>query len=188
MKTNLTLLLLLLAVFGNAQETSQKPQKIRGYYNYTSFGTLIGSANDEQPVISSVLMEHNYQFNPKLAIGVATGLEWFDVRVLPIGPNLKILMPKPRQSAFFWAVTPGYAFALEDIEFMDVEVTDTKGGAFFNTELGYLLASQKDYNIFIAIGYRYHEFEFTRSDWLVTQVSRKTTYNRFSVRMGIRLF
>ncbi len=188
MKTNLTLLLLTITIVTVAQETISTSPKEKGYFNYTSIGLLIGSSGDTDTHITSFLMEHNYQTDKHFAIGLVTGLEWFDVMVLPIGANLKLILPKQKQSALWGGLSTGYAFALEEIEFMDFEVNDTKGGAFFNSEIGYNFPSLHKYNLFVAVGYRYHVFEFTRSDWVVTEVTRKITYNRFSVRLGLRLF
>jgi hypothetical protein len=188
MKSKLTLLFLSLSFITIAQEQPTNSLKEKGYFNYTSIGSLIGSSNDVNTHIASFLMEHNYQIDKNLSVGVTTGLEWFDVLVLPLGANAKLLLPKKNQAAFFTGLSTGYAFALEDMEFMDIDVLDTKGGAFFNAEIGYLFPSKHQYNVFVAMGYRYHIFEFTRSDWMMTEVTRKTIYNRFSLRLGLRLF
>jgi len=190
MKTNLSLCLLLIPFLTWSQNnvTTEAPTKEKGYFNYTSIGSLIGSTGDDKTYITSLLMEHNYQFNKNFALGLVTGVEWFDVSVLPLGPNLKVLLPKQNQSAFYFGVSGGYAIALEDIELMEYEVVDTKGGAFINSEIGYVFPCKKDYNLFVAIGYRYHEFEFVRKDWQQHEVERKITYNRFSVRLGVRVF
>ncbi len=189
MRKKTLLLLLFIPMFIGAQnDTQSSPVKARGYFNYTSIGSMIGSKNDEKTYITSLLMEHNYQLSNKAALGLVTGVEWLDVTVLPLGPNIKLLMPNKNQSSFFWGTSGGYAIALENMEFWDYEVTDTKGGAFFNTELGYIFPCKQHYNFFLAVGYRYHEFEFTRDDWYLKEVERKTTYNRFSIRVGVRVF
>ncbi|MBR8537966.1 hypothetical protein KDU71_20525 [Carboxylicivirga sediminis] len=188
MKKHITLFSLFLVTIVFAQDDNTLANKTKGYFNYTSIGMLIGSSGDEQPHITSFWMEHHYQLNQNLSMGLVTGLEWFDVMVLPLGPKLKLMLPQRKKAAYYWSLAPGYAIALEDMEFMDMEITDTKGGAFFNTEVGYLFPSRHNYNVFVAIGYRYHEFEFTRSDWMVSHVKRKISYNRFSVRLGVRLF
>jgi hypothetical protein len=189
MRTNLSLLLLFIPLLAWTQnETETSFTKEKGYFNYTSLGSLIGSTNDDKTYITSLLMEHNYQFNKNFALGVVTGVEWLDVIVMPLGPNLKFLFPNENQSKLFWGTSGGYAIALEDMEFLDYEIIDTRGGAFFNTELGYIFPGKQDFNFFFAIGYRYHEFEFVRKDWYLNEVDRKTTYNRFSIRVGVRLF
>ncbi|WP_430816625.1 hypothetical protein [Carboxylicivirga sp. RSCT41] len=189
MRTNLSLLLLLTPLLMWAQNDSDSSiSKETGYFNYTSLGSLIGSKNDDKTYITSLLMEHNYQFNKTIAAGIVTGVEWLDVTVLPLGPNLKVFFPNRNASGFFWGTSGGYAIALEDMEFWDYEIIDTKGGAFFNTEFGYIFRSNQNFNFFLAAGYRYHEFEFTRKDWRLNEVERKTSYNRFSIRIGVRVF
>ncbi|MCT4586260.1 MAG: hypothetical protein N4A71_00405 [Carboxylicivirga sp.] len=187
MKTNLILLLVLIPWLLSAQEeTAEIKQK--GYFNYTSIGSLIGSKSDEKTYITSLLMEHNYQFNKNWALGLVTGVEWLDVTVMPLGPNVKGFLSGKNNGAFFGALSGGYAIALENMEFFDYEIKDTKGGYFINTEVGYIFPSKKDFSVFLAMGYRYHEFEFVRGDWSLREVERKTTYNRFSFRLGVRVF
>ncbi|MCU4155796.1 hypothetical protein J1N10_07390 [Carboxylicivirga sp. A043] len=189
MRKKLSLLLLLIPILTWSQNNAELvPPKEKGYFNYTSIGSLIGSKNDDKTYITSLLMEHNYQFNNTIAAGLVTGVEWLDVTVMPLGPNVKVFIPNKNKSSFFWSTSGGYAIALEDMEFWEYEIIDTKGGAFFNTEFGYLFSSKRHYNFFIALGYRYHEFEFTRKDWYLNEVERKTTYNRLSVRIGVRVF
>ncbi|MCG8581526.1 MAG: hypothetical protein MI866_16495 [Bacteroidales bacterium] len=189
MRTNLILLLLFTPILVWAQNETENPAfKEKGYFNYTSIGSLIGSGNDDKTHITSLLMEHNYQFNKTFAAGVVTGVEWLDVTVMPLGPDLKVFFASKNNSGFFWGTSGGYAIALEDMEFWDYEIIDTKGGAFFNTEIGYIFNSKQHYNFFLALGYRYHEFEFTRNDWRLNEVERKTTYNRLSIRVGVRVF
>jgi len=190
MKTYISIIICLLPLVTWAQNEKKTTDnsKVKGYYNYTSIGTLVGSKGDENTYISSLIMEHNYQFNKRIAIGIVTGIEWFDVSVLPLGPNLKLFAPQRNNASFFLGLSGGYAMALEDMEFPDFEVTDTKGGYFMNSEIGYLFPSLRNYKLFVAIGYRYHEFELTRQDWLLNQVDRKTKYNRFSLRVGVSIF
>lgn len=189
MKQNLSLLLLFIPMLIGAQDAiDESPPKEKGYFNYTSLGTLIGSKSDDKTTITSIIMEHNYQFNKNIAAGIVTGVEWMDVTVMPLGPNLKVFIPNKNKSSFFLGLSGGYAIALEDMEFWEYEIIDTKGGAFFNTEFGYIIPSKQNFNFFFAFGYRYHEFEFTRKDWYLNEVDRKTTYNRFSIRIGVRIF
>ncbi|MBK3516331.1 hypothetical protein [Carboxylicivirga marina] len=189
MKQILLLFLWLIPMLALTQnEAIEAPVKSKGYYNYTSIGSLIGSKNDLKTYITSIIMEHNYQFNKHFSTGIVTGVEWFDVTVMPIGPNVKVLFPGEKQSSFYWGASGGYAIALEDMDFGNYEIIDTKGGTFFNSEIGYVFPTKQHFNLFIAIGYRYHEFAFVRSDWRLNEVERKTSYNRFSIRLGVRVF
>lgn len=184
MMRNLFILLLFIPTIIFSQNVSVKE---RGYFNYTSLGSLIGSDNDGKTHIASLLMEHNYLFNKHFSAGIATGVEWLDVTVAPVGPNIKFILPGAN-TALYLGASGGYAFALEDIEIQNYNVIETKGGGFFNTELGYIFPDMGDFNFFVAIGYRYQEFTFIRDDWYFREVERKTTYNRLSLKIGVRLF
>jgi len=171
----------------SSSETPMGDDKAKGYFNYLSFGSLIGSRGDDHTHISSLLMEHNYQLNKNIAFGLVTGLEWFDAMVLPLGPNVKGLLPRRHNSCFFAGSSGGYAVALEDLDTEHEEI-DAKGGPFFNAELGYIFPSKKRYNMFFALGYRYHEFISIRNDWFLNEVETKVIYNRFSFKVGVRFF
>jgi len=175
------------STISSSTETSSSYLKEKGYFNYLSFGSLIGSRGDDHTHITSLLMEHNYQLNKNIALGLVTGLEWFDAMVLPIGPNVKGLLPRLQNSSFFAGGSGGYAIALEDLDTEHEEI-DAKGGPFFNAELGYILPSKKRYNMFFALGYRYHEFISIRNDWLLNEVETKVIHNRFSFKVGVRFF
>ena len=171
-------------------ETINEPHpgylKSKGYYNFTSMGALLGSNADEKQGIFSVLMEHNYQVNPYFSAGGIVGIEFFNESVAPVGVNAKGFLPINDKTMLFLAVAGGYSIPLEkaDVDYY-YDYKDTKGGIFANTEIGIIIPSRSNVNMFMALGYRYNELNYTRYDWYYDDVERKVIYNRFSLKLGI---
>ncbi len=164
-----------------------KTLKNTGYYNYTSMGGLIGSVSDNKTTTFSFTMEHNYQINKNIAVGAVTGIDWFEYPVAPIGINFKLIAPMEYNMAIYLGITGGYSVPLEELVVADYDIKETKGGYFASSEIGVILPSMGNANIFIAIGYRYQDLRYVREDRWLDEVERKTTYNRFSLKVGVCL-
>ncbi|MGQ1787234.1 hypothetical protein [Saccharicrinis sp. GN24d3] len=179
MKKLLTLLFLVFTIASYSQD------KTNGYQNYTSYATLIGSEDDKKTFIHGFQMEHNYLFNPNFAFGLSTGIEWMDVKMATIGPNIKIILPKNNKQSFFVGASVGAAIALDDEKHEFMEISKTSGGRFVNCELGYVLPTQGSFTLYSAIGYRFQEYSYKIEDWWLRTVERNITYNRFVFKVGI---
>ncbi|WP_462318730.1 hypothetical protein [Marinilabilia sp.] len=188
------LLLLLVFSFGmyaqnNPSESeAAKAPKTNGYMNFLSYGQLIGSENDKDTHVHSLQMTHNYQVSNRVALGVETGIDWFDISLLSVGPNVKLLVPQKGNSGFYFGGSLGHVFPLEDMKLEYLTVKDTKGGPYAGAKLGYLLHINGKYNLFMSLGYRYQAFSIIREDWWLREVERSFKYNRFEVRVGLGLF
>lgn len=162
--------------------------KNKGYFNYTSMGLLAGSEKDDKRSIFSVLMEHHYQVNSFVSIGGVMGVEFYNESVSPLGGIVKLLWPTNGKSLLFVGLSGGHLMPLEDAKSVDYyEVIDTKGGPFVNAELGMVIPSKSNTNMFIALGFRYNELNYVREDWYYGDVDRKITYNRLSLKLGVML-
>lgn len=162
--------------------------KSKGYFNYTSMGLLAGSEMDDKRSIFSVLMEHHYQVNSNLSVGGVMGVEFYNESAAPLGGVLKVVLPLKGKSSFFAGFSGGHLMPLEDAKSTDYEeISDTKGGPFVNTELGLIIPSNSNTNMFVALGYRYNELNYVREDWYYGDVERKVTYNRLSLKLGVML-
>jgi hypothetical protein len=192
MKNSFTLLLLLLPFLLYSQKATNTPNLEaatwqKGYTGFVSYGKLIGSESDEEPYVNSFHIEQNYRFNKYFAVGLITGTDWFDVTLLPVGADIK-LIHQLKKTAFYAGGSVGHSFPLENMELESINVHDTKGGPFVNAHLGYMLSSGRKIDFYVAVGYRYQSFSFIREDLLLTEVERKIIYNRFSAKIGVNLF
>lgn len=170
------------------KENASFSQASRGYFNLLSYGQYIGSQGDNKTTVTSVQMEHNYRLNNRVALGLVTGVEWYDVTLCPVGINFKWMFPGKNKIDFFAGGSFGYSIPLEEMEIEQFEVRDTQGGRFAGAELGTIIPFIKNTGLYAAAGFRYQTFMYIREDWLVREVEREITYNRFSVRVGVKLF
>ena len=76
--------------------------------NFTTFGVLVGSSDDQKSAPFSALMEHNYRFNKWIALGGVVGFEQLNENVMPLGINTKILFSAARID-YFIGGTGGYS-------------------------------------------------------------------------------
>ncbi len=182
------LLFVPLLLHSQNEESPAFSQANRGYFNLLSYGQYIGSTDDNKTTITSVQMEHNYRLNNQVALGLVTGVEWYDVLLCPVGFNFKWMIPGNNKTTYFAGGSFGYSIPLEEMKMDQFAVTDTQGGRFAGAELGVLFPVGGKTGFFAALGYRYQSFMFVREDWIFREVEREITYNRLSVRLGLKLF
>ena len=180
MKKALTLLLFILPTLGYSQDY--------GYTNFTSFSSLIGTQDDKQTYVSSIQMEHNYQLSENFSFGIITGLEWFEVKLIPFGPNIKIMKHNKFNGSYYIGGSVGYAIPLEDIKLKYIETKDTEGGRFISFDTGYIFPSKNKVHFYAGMGYRYQNLSTKYTDWWFGDIKRSFEYNRFFVKVGIKLF
>jgi hypothetical protein len=159
--------------------------KTKGYINLTSAGVLVGSTANELRAPFSALMEHNYRFNPYVALGLVSGLEMLNEATVPLGINVKVFYPLQGGTTLFVGGTYGYSFSVEDAKDPYYKITDSYGGKMANAELGLLFPSYGQLSFFLAAGYRYNELSYSRNDWYYDTVDRTIYYNRISLRVGV---
>ncbi|MCW3788674.1 hypothetical protein [Plebeiibacterium sediminum] len=187
MKNLLLLSLIVISAVTYGQEQAENKFNIK-YQNYTAYTQMIGSQKDHNAVINSIQMEHNFLLNKTFAFGLSTGIEWMDIKMASVGPNLKIFIPAFNQQSLYIGGSYGAVIPLEDEKEEWIEVLDTKGKHFFNAEAGYIFPSKSAMAFYIAMGYRYQKYSYTRTDWWRNNVERNIEYNRFILKLGIRLF
>ena len=162
--------------------------KTSGYINFTSAGALIGSTANELRAPFSMLMEHNYRVNQYVSFGAVIGVEMLNEATVPVGFNLKGMLPLEGGSTFFIGGTVGYSFSVEDAKDPIYEITDSYGGSMANIEAGLIFPSYGHLSFFMAVGYRYNELSYKREDWWLEEVNRKIYYNRISIRVGVMFY
>jgi len=155
-----------------------------GYINFTTVGILAGTSADDHAAPVSFVMEHHYRFMNILAPGIFTGIEQLNENVMPVGANLKLILPGKR-CKFFTGLMAGYSVSLEKPKMGEIKVSKAGGGFLAGTEIGLLVAVNSCSSVVIALGYRYNELNYKLEDWWLGNYTRKIVYNRFSFRMGI---
>lgn len=164
---------------------NSKALKSSGYYNLTSLGVLTGTGTNEKEAPLSLMMEHLYRLNNYTAFGTIIGLETLNEAVLPVGLNIKGLMPLSNGGATYIGISGGYSFSLEKPPSY-YTITKAKGGLFINPELGFIVSSSGNGSFFMAVGYRYNILNYERDDFYYSEtIERKQIYNRISIKIGI---
>jgi hypothetical protein len=158
---------------------------VKGYMNFTSFGVLIGSSDDQKAAPFSAIMEHNYRLNKYLAPGAFLGFEQLNENVLPLGLNMKFFIPAKRTD-FFVSISGGYSISLDKPE--EVGMKKATGGIMADGETGIMIPVSKGSAIILAVGYRYNELNYQLNDWWRGDYTRNMTFNRFVIRIGISVF
>ncbi|MBN1118272.1 MAG: hypothetical protein JXA77_13770 [Bacteroidales bacterium] len=160
--------------------------KEEGYFNFTSAGVLIGSNANERVAPFSLLMEHNYKIDKNIAFGGFWGYEILNESTLPIGFNIKGLIPLDRGSTIFTGISSGYSISLEKPTIDYREINIASGGILFQSEIGFVANSSKNASFYMALGYRYNTLNYELQDWyFIDSIKRKLTYNRISLRFGV---
>ncbi|WP_025007036.1 hypothetical protein [Marinilabilia salmonicolor] len=162
--------------------------KIRKNILFTSFGQFIGSSADEKGSISSFRIAPALRLGDHWAVGLTTGVEWFDVPLLPVGPDIKYFFPSKDNGGFFLQGALGHSFPLEDASLEYAEVLETKGGFFTQYHLGYLIPLKGKNKLLFSVGYHYQVSGHVQEHWIYRELERKIKYNRFSVRIGVAIF
>ncbi|WP_291855805.1 hypothetical protein [Marinilabilia sp.] len=188
MKRFIILLILLGTLRLYAQNEKEFIPDENNFAVFASFGQLIGSSNDEKGNISSLQITPNFHIGKYLALGLTTGVEWYDVALLPVGPDIKLIFPLKEYGAVYFNGAVGHAFPLEEAKLEYVEVLKTKGGRFAHTHLGYIFPMKGKCKLFMALGYQYQSSSHVQEHWVYRELERKIKYNRFSVRIGLKLF
>jgi hypothetical protein len=156
-----------------------------GYLNFTSFGVLIGSPDDQKKAPFSALMEHNYRLNKYFAPGLFLGFEQLNENVIPLGINMKFLSPVGR-TGLFASFGGGYSVSLEKPD--EVGMKKATGGLMAGLETGIMIPVSRGSALTLAIGYRYNKLHYRLNDYWRGDYERNRTFNRFVIRFGISVF
>jgi hypothetical protein len=157
----------------------------KGYMNLTSMGVLIGSTENDKSAPFSVLMEHNYRFTRSFALGGFIGFEQLNESVMPLGGNIKLLLPAG-SSDLYLGSSAGYSVSMGKPE--DVSIKKATGGFMFSTEIGIIIPVSSGSAISIAMGYRYNTLHYELNNYYYGDYKQNNTYNRLMIRFGISIF
>lgn len=155
-----------------------------GYYNQTTAGLLLGSRNNEEFAPFSLLFENGYFFCSGWAIGMVTGIEFYNVNHVPLATGVSYFYEGDILSPFFKCFG-GLNLPVEKKTNDYYGEAIPKGGPLFNAEVGLAIHTHGAASMIVAIGYRYQNLTYEISNsWQNNDITRVEKYNRLNLRMG----
>ncbi len=160
-----------------------------GYSIRLSASLLAGRNSTGKVGTASIHLSNGYQFRNGLNAGLGTGIEKFDILLMPLYADLRYQPFKTRVSPYAWLKT-GYGFALSE------QVSDDnyyygyyripKGGVMFGTGAGIALYSWERNAVSIGVGYRYQKLRYRHeNNWGGEPDSELIThFNRIEIQFG----
>ncbi|NLA50212.1 MAG: hypothetical protein GX876_12235 [Bacteroidales bacterium] len=133
------------------------PVERRGYAMGISASVLAGRNSEQNIRDMSILLSNSYRFRNGLSIGLGTGIEEFDLSLIPVYSELRYYFLRSRLSPFIWTKS-GWAFAYRDRkegQYYYYYYPERRGGFMFNTGAGLELASLRRNAVNIGVGYRF---------------------------------
>lgn len=208
-----TLVLLAISVLSLKAQDNEKKGFFKKYpfVNMTEFGVLMGRTkfptgysrydvlgkpapdaityyNVQNRVNVSIMTFNGIYLNPKTAVGVTTGIDWYNTTVLmPImaGVRRQIAQKKEGGSAIFVNLDGGYATNWLN---EDSGITKTDGGFVLNPSIGYRLPMRSGSAWLVNFGYRMQKYKLTedrsQEEWSFKSVETRNL-NRMSLRVGL---
>ncbi len=160
-----------------------------GYWILLSSSVLTGSMEEMHVSSFSVHLSNGYLFGNGVSLGLGTGLERFEVPLMPLYADLRFYPLKSRISPYVW-VKGGWAVTFdnnfEGTCYYYTNYTKSRGGPMFNAGAGIELASWRRNAVTIGVGYRYQKVTFITANGYREQVTRKldSYFNRAEVQLG----
>jgi len=156
----------------------------KGFVNMTSFGFLVGSANNAQVAPLSLVMVNGWRSEQGFFAGAGLGVEFLTTNYLPLFLDL-------RYDLFGNDVVPyvvakgGYALPLSsDHSEYDIEY-DYSGGPLFGLGFGLKIKTRNHFAWDITLMYRYQETSYQEVyDWNNQTYDYTDIYNRIEIRLG----
>ena len=161
-----------------------------GYYLNLSGCLLAGRNSAGNTGNLSMQIVNAYRFRNGLSIGIGTGVEKFDVLLIPAYADLRYYPLKKRVSPFI-RVSCGYGFPCsnpeENSSYLYYNYKKTTGGMLFSAGAGIAIWSRDRGAVTAGIGYRYQRIK-SETDYVMIQGTDSellTDYNRFELIVGV---
>lgn len=170
--------------------TREFTAKEKGWYNTTYASALIGTTpwNNEPTIGMGINNTVGYQFNPKWALGLGTGLDYYYIAqreiILPFyveGRHYMELNPSMKPFLMF---SGGYGIALND---NNLAVEGIKGGWMYHPAIGFLFGKDSfrkwQFDAGIRVQQATFQFDVPWADR--NNIIHKMLYQRFTMRLGL---
>lgn len=164
------LAILLIGMVANAQEVK-----------YFSFATTLGTGFDMSEPSSTPFVWQvagHYNVNNRFAVGVGTGLSFYEKLLIPLFVDAKFLIIKPKKFTPFVECGVGYSFAPDK---------HANGGFFLSPSVGVQYSLPHERKLFLVLGYEVQKLERLKTyedGNLATEFSEKLNHNLISVKVG----
>ncbi len=157
---------------------------VRGYFNHTDLGFLIGSGNNDRNVIFGFQMINGYKLGKRYYPGIGTGIEFYDQAYVPLFADFKYFLGDQRVSPFLRGKA-GYTLPVEDPPEQWGSRTDNRGGLMFCAGAGTSIRTGTSSTLVISLEYRFQNLTSVYTeDWNDEILNLKTQYNRVALRVG----
>lgn len=169
-KTACILAIILIGIVANAQEVKR-----------FSFATTIGTGIDMSKPSSTPFVWQvtgHYNLNSRFAVGVGTGLAFYEKMLIPLFADAKFLIIKPKRFTPFLQCGVGYSFAPDK---------HANGGFYLNPSVGMQYTLPKDRKLFLALGYESQKLERLKTykdSFLAIEFAEELRHNLISVKVG----
>jgi hypothetical protein len=157
---------------------------VRGYFNRTDMGFLIGSGNNQNNVIFSLQMVNGYKLGKRYYPGIGTGVEFYEHAVVPLYADFSYMLMDSRVSPFVRG-SVGYSFSIEDPPEVWGARTDNRGGMLYAAALGTSVRTGSSSALTISIVYRFQSLKSVyEEEWNNDVLNLEKQYNRLAIRIG----
>lgn len=164
------LAILLIGMIANAQEA-------RHFDFATTLGTGIKMSEPSSTPFEWQVTGY-YNINKRFAVGVGTGLSFYEKLLIPLFVDAKFLIIKPKKFTPFVECGIGYSFA---------PGKHANGGGYLNPSVGVQYTLFQDKKLFLSLGYEVQKLERLKTykdSYLATEFSEKLNHNLISVKVG----
>ncbi|MFN8255524.1 MAG: hypothetical protein U0W24_07540 [Bacteroidales bacterium] len=164
--------------------------EIKGFYNHTTLGLLIGSSTNEESASFSFQSVFGYSFNRFASVGLGVGVEKLRTEIIPLFVSFRSVLGE-RFNAPVVSIMTGYSFPMnknkEAADNYDQTDYSYTGGFNFGVDLGIYCHRTQNRAFTITAGYRYQYVQETQKlvYWWENSTETNTyRFNRLSVKIG----
>ena len=173
MKKTLLILVVLIAVIAGAKAQDT---------NRFSFATTIGmgipmSSPASTPITWQALGYYN--LTSRWAVGVGTGLSFYEKTLLPLYGDVKFQIGRERKITPYLELAAGYSFALSK---------DAVGGYFFNPSVGIQYQLKNSMKLRLAVGYESQDMKRLKrqsDSYFSKEFEEQLWHQSISIKLGL---
>jgi hypothetical protein len=103
-----------------------------------------------------LLISGTYKVNDYFSAGIVSGIEYFDIPVLPVAAEFQADIYKRKTTPYIY-VNGGYGFKLISDEKNEEYIVEYTGGIMFGTGVGIKKRFSSEFALTFSVGYRYQQ-------------------------------